>query len=193
MSHALRIHDGLGNIAEDPSLGVLFAYGSTVPTAANTYAPGCLFIKTNGTTAATVSYVNVGTKASPSFVQVGLSGAVSVSFVYGEALALDAAFFVASRAYQVQSIIARPLVVGSDASAVTATINKAPSGTATASGTALHSGSIDLKGTINTNQVLTLSTTPATILLAAGDALAFDVTGVLTAARGTVSVLLLPV
>jgi hypothetical protein len=194
MSKRLSIHDGLGVIAEDPSLGILLAYGSTVPAAAPVgYAPGCRFLKTNGTTVATVSYVNVGTRASSNFVTEGLTGAYSVSFVYGEATAIDAAFFVASRAFQVQSIIARPLVVGSDAGAVTAQIRKAPSGTAAASGTVLHSSTIDLKGTINTNQALTLSATASDILLASGDSLCFDVTGVLTAARGVVSVLLLPV
>lgn len=194
MSHAIRLHDGLGQIAVDPALGILLAYGSTVPAAATVgYAPGCRFIKTNGTTLATIDYVNVGTRASSNFVVAGLSGMVAATCLYGEATPLDAAFFVADRAYQIQSIIARPLVVGSDAGAVTAEIRKAPSGTAAASGTLVHSGTINLKGTINTNQALTLSATPATILLASGDALALDVTGTTTAARGIVSVLLLPV
>ena len=194
MSHALRIHDGLGQIAVDPSAGILLAYGSTVPAAASEgYAPGCQFIKTNGTGLGTMTYVNVGTKASASFVALGLGGALAINFVYGEATPLDASFFVVSRALQVQSIIVRPLVVGSDGGAVTATVRKAPSGTAIASGTLLHSGSADLKGTINTNQTLTLSTTASDILLAAGDAIGLDVTGTTTAARGSVSVLLLPV
>ena len=85
------------------------------------------------------------------------------------------------------------LVVGSDGSAVTAVIKKAPSGTAIASGTALHTGSADLKGTINTNQALTLSATPADLVLAAGDAVGIDCTGTMTAARGVVTVTLEPV
>jgi hypothetical protein len=117
---------------------------------------------------------------------------VVVSFVYGEALALDLAFFVAARAYRVHKIIFRPLVVGSDGSAVSATLRKAPSGTAVASGTLLNAGSADLKGTINTNQVLGLTTTTADLNIAAGDAIGMDVTGVLTAARGVVSVELIP-
>lgn len=191
ISHKLNLHTADGIIAEDP-LGILLAYGNTVPSGVG-YAPGCKFIKTNGTTVGTVSYINIGTKAAANFVVEGLAGAVSVNVVYGEAIAIDAAFFVANRAYQVQSILVRPLVVGSDGSAVTAEVRKVPSGTASASGTVLHSGTADLKGTINTNQTLTLSATPATILLAAGDALALDVTGTMTAARGVVSVLLLPV
>ncbi len=194
MSKGLVMHDGTGFIARDPSIGVLLAYGSTVPSNGRVgYAPGCRFIKTNGTTLATVDYINVGTKASAAFVAAGTAGGVVAECLYGEATALDGAFFTAHRAYQVQSIIARPLVAGTDLSAVSAVIRKAPSGTASASGTALHSGSIDLKGTINTNQSLTLSTTAADILLAAGDSLCIDVTGTTTAARGIVTVALLPV
>ncbi len=193
MSHAINLHDGTGIAITDPGLGVLLAYGSTVPTTANTYAPGCIFIKTNGTTAATVSYVNVGTKASPSFVSDGTTGAIVVSGMYGELTApTDLVFFVASRAYQVQSIIFRPLVAGTGG-ACTGEIKKAASATAIASGTILHASTADLVGTVNTNQTLTLSTTAADILLASGDAVGLDITGVATAARGIVSILLLPV
>lgn len=192
MAHGLNLHSADGIIAKDPSLGILLAYGSTVPTGIG-YAPGCRFIKTNGTTLATIDYVNVGTKAAASFVVGGTAGVVIATCLYGEATALDGAFFIAKRAYQVQSIVARPLVVGADGGAVTAEIRKAPSGTASASGTVLHSGTIDLKGTINTNQSLTLSTTAADILLADGDSLCLDTTGTTTAARGIVTVALLPV
>jgi hypothetical protein len=192
MSHGLNIHDGTGMIAKDPTRGILIAYGTTVPTGRG-YAPGCKFIKVNSTTLATLEYINAGTFASASFVAIGTAAAVVATCLYGEATALDAGFFVASRAYQVQSVIARPLVAGTDPSAVTGQIRKAASGTAAASGTVVHSGTIDLKGTINTNQTITLSTTAADILLAAGDALALDVTGTTAAARGIVSVLLLPV
>jgi|GEM_PF-1188888 len=82
MSHALNIHDGLGMIAQDPGLGILIGYGSTVPAnAAGGYAPGAKFIKTNGTSLATTTFVNVGTKASAIFVsesgQSALPSAVS--------------------------------------------------------------------------------------------------------------------
>lgn len=117
---------------------------------------------------------------------------VPVSFVYGEALALDAAIFVAPRAFRVKNIQCRPLVVGSDGGAVTCVIRKAPSGTAAASGTSLHaSGSFDLKGTINTNQTAVLVETDDR-MIAAGDALCIDVTGILTAARGVITVTLQP-
>ena len=81
-----------------------------------------------------------------------------------------------------------------DGGAVTALVKKAPSGTAPASGTSLHaSGSLDLKGTVNTDQAATLSATAADLLLAAGDALCLDVTGTTTAARGCITVTLVPV
>lgn len=68
MSHAIRLHDGLGTIAEDPSVGILLAYGSTVPTDGTVgYAPGCQFLKTNSTTLVTTNYVNIGTKTSCNF------------------------------------------------------------------------------------------------------------------------------
>jgi hypothetical protein len=42
--------------------------GATVPTDATVgYAPGCLFIKTDGTTLDNTIYINVGTKASCNF------------------------------------------------------------------------------------------------------------------------------
>ena len=47
--------------------GYLVGWGTTVPSAAEGYAPGCLFIHTDGT-AATQLYVNEGTKATSSFV-----------------------------------------------------------------------------------------------------------------------------
>jgi len=117
---------------------------------------------------------------------------VVVSFVYGDAAPIDGAFAVMARAMRVVKIVARPTVVGSDGGAVTAEVRKAPSGTASASGTVLHSGTIDLKGTVNTNQTLTLSATTANLNLAAGDALCLDVTGTTTAARGVVTVELIP-
>ncbi len=108
------------------------------------------------------------------------------------ATSVDQAFFIATRPYVVKAITARPRVVGSDTGAVTAAIKKAASATAPASGTALHSGTINLKGTADTNQVLTLSTTASDLQIAAGDAICIDFTGTLTAAVGTVTVALSP-
>lgn len=104
------------------------------------------------------------------------------------ASSVDTAFMVAHRAMRVESIIGRVTVAGTDGGAVTAVIRKVPSGTAIASGTALHSSTFNLKGTADTNQTLTISTTASDMLLAAGDALAIDFTGTLTSATGVVTV-----
>ena len=103
------------------------------------------------------------------------------------------AIFTASRAYRVKSIIGRPRVIGSDGSAVTFSFYKAPSGTAIGSGTVLHTGSYNLKGTADTNQTLTLSTTVTDVTLAAGDSIGLVLTGTATSAIGEVTVTLVPV
>lgn len=113
-------------------------------------------------------------------------GLVPISFAW-DPNAADASFFVAPRAYTVKKIDARVEVAGTDAGAVTAVIKKAPSGTDIASGTALHTGTINLKGTADTNQALTLEAA-ANLAIAAGDAIGFDLTGTPTAARGCVTV-----
>lgn len=104
------------------------------------------------------------------------------------AASVDKVFYVAPRPMKVKFIRARVTVAGTDGSAVTAVVGKVASGTAIGSGTALHSSSINLKGTADTNQSLTLSTTPATLELATGDALYIDFTGTLTNATGVVTV-----
>lgn len=128
----------------------------------------------------------------------GLQGAdltdgeiVNIDMRY-DANSVDQAFFVASRAYRVKSIIGRPTVAGTDGSAVTAVVKKAASGTAITSGTALHSSTYNLKGTAATNQTLTLSTTSTDLDIAAGDAIGIDFTGTLTAAVGVITVALCP-
>lgn len=109
------------------------------------------------------------------------------------AASVDKVIFVAPRAMRVRRIVGRVTVAGTDTGGVvTATIRKVPSGTAITSGTALHSGSINLKSTADTNQVLTLSTTSSDLDLAQGDAIAIDFTGTLTAATGVVTVGLNP-
>ena len=108
------------------------------------------------------------------------------------ASSVDKTFFVATRPYRVKAVSARPTVAGTDASAVTAVIRKAASGTTITAGTALHSGSIDLKGTANTVQDLTLSTTATDLDIADGDCIGIDFTGTLTSATGVVTVTLAP-
>lgn len=107
---------------------------------------------------------------------------------YNYSAPVDSNIWVAPFDCVVTGITARPRVVGSDGSAVTAQIRKCGAGVAPASGTILHSGTIDLKGTADTNQELTLSTTAGALKLNAGDAIAFDPTGTTTAATGVVSI-----
>lgn len=109
------------------------------------------------------------------------------------ASSVDFVFFVATRSVRVEAITGFVTVAGTDASAVTAVVRKVPSGTALASGTALHSGSFNLKGTAVTTQALTPSTTASDLILAAGDSLAVDFTGTLTSATGAITVGMTPV
>ena len=122
----------------------------------------------------------------------GVGSFLSASFPYN-ASTVDSTFYVAGRQVRVDAINCKPTVAGTDGGTVTAVIRKVPDATALASGTALHTGTFNLKGTAVTNQALTLSTTASDLILAAGDALALDVTGVLTAATGVVTVLFSPV
>lgn len=119
------------------------------------------------------------------------AGFVNVNIEY-DASSVDKVSFVANRAYIVKGIRGRVEAAGTDVSAVTAAIKKAASGTAIASGTALHSSTMNLKGTAATNQTLTLSTTASDLLIAAGTAIGIDFTGTLTSATGVVTVSLAP-
>lgn len=103
------------------------------------------------------------------------------------------AFFVAPIACRVTAIQGRPRVAGNDGSAVTFTFYKSASGVAAASGTLLHSGTYDLKGTADTNQSLTLVSNVDSLTLNAGDAISAVLTGTATAAIGTITVTVEPV
>lgn len=122
----------------------------------------------------------------------GIDGFDVVSIEY-VAASVDKVAFVAPRAYIVKGITGRPTVAGTDAGAVTAVIKKAASGTAITAGTALHSSTYNLKGTADTIQTLTLSTTATDLRIDAGTAIGIDFTGVLTSATGVVTLVLSPV
>ena len=111
--------------------------------------------------------------------------AVNVEYV---AASVDKVAYIAPRQMRVVSIVARVEVAGTDAGAVTGAVRKAASGTAIASGTALHSSTWNLKGTAATNQTLTLSTTSADLDIPAGTSIGLDFTGVLTTATGVVTI-----
>ena len=66
------------------------------------------------------------------------------------------------------------------------------SGTAITAGNALHSGTYNLKGAADTVQSLTLTSTVADLILAAGDKVCVDYSGVLTSAVGCISVATTP-
>lgn len=100
--------------------------------------------------------------------------------------------FVAPRRMILKSINVRPDVAGTDAGAVTATVYRAPSGTAIGSGTALHTGTANIKGAAATNQSLTLATNAATLDIPAGTAVGVVFTGVMTSAQGAVTLAFCP-
>lgn len=139
--------------------------------------------------------VNLANPATGEMEMVGMDNAER-GFIIANAeyvaASVDKTFFLATRAMRVKYIVARPTVAGTDVGAVTAVVRKVPDATAITSGTALHSGTFNLKGTANTNQVLALSTTSSDLDLAAGDALAIDFTGTLTSATGAIIVGLAP-
>lgn len=110
-----------------------------------------------------------------------------------QALAVDTVFFIANRKCRVAAIRFVPVIAGTDVGAVTAVIRKCTGTQAPSAGVALMTGSFDLKGTINTVVLATLTATLADRELAVGDRLAFDLTGVSTAAVGNVTVDLIPV
>jgi hypothetical protein len=83
-----------GAIFNIPGTGKLFAWGTSVPTTVNTFAPGCIFIHTDGT-AATRVYVNNGTYASPSFVLMPSSG-MTGAFTFGSTLGVTGAATLSS-------------------------------------------------------------------------------------------------
>lgn len=120
-----------------------------------------------------------------------LGGFVLVNIEYN-ASSVDKVAFVATRKYVVHGITGRPTVAGTDGGAVTAVIKKAASATAITSGTALHSSTFNLKGTADTIQALTLSTTASDLEIAAGTCIGIDFTGTLTSATGVVTVCLAP-
>lgn len=120
----------------------------------------------------------------------GNGGFLPVTLNYTASI-VDCTLFTADRPYVVAAVRGRVDVAGTGG-ACTAVIRKAASGTAITSGTALHTGSFNLVGTVNTQQAMTLSTTASDLLLATGDSICFDLTGTATSAVGAISVTLNP-
>lgn len=123
-------------------------------------------------------------------VDAGKGAFVPIVAHYDPGSDADMTIFVANRRYIVDSIVARPDVV--DGAATTATIKKAASATAIGSGTALHTGSINLNTGAATNQSLTLSTTASDLVIDSGTAIGIDFSAALTNGVGCVTVMLRP-
>lgn len=109
----------------------------------------------------------------------------AVTYRYGEATPVDCPMFTAPRACRVLKVMVR--ILGTAASA-TGMLNKAPSGTASASGTNLLAGTFAFDATTNTNLTPGLTTVAADLSLVAGDSICLDVTGTLTSATGVITV-----
>jgi hypothetical protein len=91
--------------------------------------------------------------------------------------------FDATRSFVIDSIVGRNFVLGTGGAA-TAAVWIAPSGTAPIAGTAAHSGTFNLVGTIHTDQSLTLTN----VNVPAGSAVWVVYTGVATSAIGGITV-----
>lgn len=127
--------------------------------------------------------------AQPSQFEAATQVYLTVSHAQASSVA-DQLFFVAPEPLEVLEVHEVHGTAGTDGSAVTATIRKCSGTTALASGTDLLSTTINLKGAANTVQSPALTTTAADLLLAAGDRLAFDVTGTTTALANMVVTIL---
>lgn len=127
--------------------------------------------------------------AQPTQFEAATQSYLTVSHTQASSVA-DQLFFVAPEPLEVLEVHEVHGTAGTDGSAVTATIRKCTGTTALASGTDLLSATINLKGTANTVQSPALTATAADLLLAAGDRLAFDVTGTTTALANMVVTIL---
>lgn len=126
----------------------------------------------------------------PPYAATGGRFAVTIPWSASD-IASDRCNFIAGRDWKVVGITGRVEVAGTGG-ACTLVVKKVASATDIASGTALHSGSFNLVGTVDTNQTLTLSTTETDLDIAAGSTIGIDVTGTATSAVGSVTIHLVP-
>lgn len=102
------------------------------------------------------------------------------------AASVDGTVFIANDAWVITKIEEVHSVLGTDGSAVTAQVMKCTTTQAPSAGTAMTTGTFDLKGTVETVQSGTLSSTAANYTLADGNRIAIDYTGTLTTLAGGV-------
>ncbi len=104
--------------------------------------------------------------------------------------------FTADRSWRIKSLIVRIDAPGTDAAAVNVRFRKVTSGQAITAGTLVDSSTINLKGAANSHTVRSNASAtwvPDAALLAPGDSLGLQFGGVLTSARGSITVTLAPV
>lgn len=132
--------------------------------------------------------INLGSGTPPGeFYVNGDSSLISTTYSWvAGALLNNQTIFTTTRPLIIEAVIGRVDVA--NGSAATLVIVKAASGTAPSGGTALTSTTMDLAGTPNTNQTLTLSGTLADITLAPGDSLCMVTSGVIAASAGCITV-----
>lgn len=129
--------------------------------------------------------------AQPSEFEQAVQNYLTVTLSQASSIA-DQLFYIAPEPLEVLEIHEVHGTLGTDGSAVSATIKKCTGTQAlTAGADLLGTTKIDLKGTINTVQSPTLTSTAADLQLAAGDRLSFDVTGTTTAVANMVVTVLL--
>lgn len=102
------------------------------------------------------------------------------------------AFFTATRAMRVKKITGRTRVAGSGG-ACTLSFFKCASTVAVGSGTLLHTGTFNVVGAADLNQVLTPSATITDLELAAGDSIGYVLTGTPTSAVGSLTITAVPI
>lgn len=136
-----------------------------------------------------VMYAGTGVIESIVMLEVPVAMPVHRFFVTKAILAaeVDTHIFTAVRPCIVRAISYIPRVIGSDGGAVTLALMKIDAVEAPSAATIMHSGTANLKGTADTVQNLTLAAIAA-LTLAAGNGLAIDVTGTLTAVVGVLTV-----
>lgn len=94
MSKKITPHyaDAKGALEELAVIGITRAYGTTVPTDATAgFAPGCIFHHTDGSGAADVLFVNVGSVTSCNFDPV-FGGAQSAALTAADGSTVDTAY-----------------------------------------------------------------------------------------------------
>lgn len=173
--------------------GYTQGYGDTVPAAASTgWASGALFLQLNVAAGTQCLFVNQGSVTSSLFTKVTniedqVICSVPVAFLAANTIQT---LFVARSAWQITGLD----YVGDvqDGGAITATAVKATGTNAPSSGTTPLCTAAAIKigtgGTANTVQPITLTSTAADLLLAAGDRAALVLSAAGTAWHGVITI-----